>query len=148
MSSQERRKEKLEKILWRMAGESSSGTVLIVEGRKDKEALRRLGLAGPIVCFKSSGKGLADFLGDIEARKAIVLTDFDKEGKDISAQINEELAHLNIKTDHTLRKRLGALVRQDARTIQDLFGYVERIRAEEMYRPALRNSRNELPRKV
>jgi len=132
MSSQERRKEKLERILWRIAGESSSGTVIIVEGRKDKEALRKLGLAGPIVCFKSSGKGLADFLGNIEARKIMVLTDFDKEGKDISARINEELAHLNIKTNHTLRKRLGALVRQDARTIQDLFRYVERIRAAEL----------------
>ncbi len=132
MSSQERRKEKLEKILRRIAGESSSGTVIIVEGRKDKEALRKLGLAGPIVCFKSSGKGLVDFLGNIEAKKIMVLTDFDKEGKDISARINEELAHLKMKTDHTLRKRLGALVRQDARTIQDLFRYVERIRAAEL----------------
>jgi len=132
MSSQKRRREKLEKILRRMAGESSSGTVIIVEGRKDKAALRRLGLAGPIVCFKSSGKGLVDFLGDIDAKKVIVLTDFDKEGKDISARITEELAHLNIKTDDTLRGKLGALVRQDARTIQDLFRYVERLRAEEV----------------
>jgi len=132
MSSQERRKEKLEKVLWRIAGESSSGTVIIVEGRKDKEALRRLGLVGPIVCFKSSGRGLADFLGNIEARKVMVLTDFDKEGKDISARINEELAHLDMKTDHMLRKRLGALVRQDARTIQDLFRYVERIHATDL----------------
>lgn len=132
MSSQERREEKLEKILWRIAGESTSGTIIIVEGRKDKEALRKLGLAGPIVCFKSSGRGLADFLGNIEARKIIVLTDFDKEGKDIAARINEELAHLDIKTDHTLRKRLGALVRQDARTIQDLFRYVERMHAAKL----------------
>jgi len=131
MSSQRRRKEKLEKILRRIAVESTSGTAIIVEGSRDKEALRKLGLTGQILCFKSSGKGLTDFLSDIKARKAIVLTDFDKEGRDISARINEELAHFSIKSDHVLRKRLGALVRQDARSIQDLFVYVERIRAEE-----------------
>ena len=108
MSSQNRRKEKLEKILGRIAVESTSGTVIIGEGRNDKEALRKLGLTGQILCFKSSGKGLTDFLGDIKARKAIVLTDFDKEGKTISARINEELAHLSIKSDHALRKRLIA----------------------------------------
>ena len=139
MSSQERRREKLEKILWRITAESSSGTVIIVEGRKDKAALRKLGLIGPIVCFKSSGRNLADFLGDINAKKVIVLTDFDKEGRDISAQISEALAHLGTDTDHALRKRLGALVKQDARTVQSLSRCVERIRAEEIRRSVLRN---------
>jgi len=144
MSSQERKREKLERILWRIAGESSSGTVIIVEGRKDKVALRRLGLTGPILCFKSSRKSLADFLSDIDAKKTIVLTDFDREGKDLSVRIAEELSHLKIRADHALRERLGALVRQDARTIQDLFGYVERIRAEEKRRLVSPSSLNGL----
>lgn len=134
MSSQERRKEKLERIIWRIAGESNSGTVIIVEGRRDKEALRRLGLKGPILCFKSSRRNLADFLSGIDASKAIILTDFDREGRALFTRIAEELAYRNIKADHALRERLGALVRQDARTIQDLFGCVERIRAEELRR--------------
>jgi len=134
MSSQERKREKLERILRRIAGESNSGTVIIVEGRKDKVALRRLGLTGPILCFKSSRKSLVDFLSDIDAKKAIVLTDFDREGRDLSVRIAKELAHLKIRADHALRERLGTLVRQDAGTIQDLFGYVERIRAEETRR--------------
>lgn len=147
MSSQERRREKLEKILCRIAAESSSGTVVIVEGRKDKAALRKLGLIGPIVCFKSSGRNLVDFLGDITAKKVIVLTDFDKEGRDLSVRISEELAHLGKETDHALRKRLGALVKQDARTIQSLFHCVERIRAEEIHRLVLRGSqRSEVPK--
>jgi len=144
MSSQERKREKLERILWRIAGESSSGTIIIVEGRKDKAALRRLGLTGPILCFKSSRKRLADFLSDIDAGKAIVLTDFDREGKDLSVRMAEELSHLKIRVDHALRERLGALVRQDARTIQDLFGYVERMRAEETRRLVLPSSLNGL----
>jgi 5S rRNA maturation endonuclease (ribonuclease M5) len=134
MSSLERRKEKLDRILWRLAGESNSGTVIIVEGRRDKEALRRLGLKGPILCFKSSRRSLADFLSDINGNKAIILTDFDREGRELSSRIAEELAYRKIRADHALRERLGALVRQDARTIQDLFGCVERMRAEELRR--------------
>jgi len=147
MSSRERKREKLERILWRIAGESSSGAVIIVEGRKDKAALRRMGLTGPILCLKSSRRNLADFLSDIDAKKAIVLTDFDREGKDLSVRIAEELAHLRIRADHALRERLGALVRQDARTIQDLFGYIERVRAEETRR-LLSDSPNELSQRA
>lgn len=131
MSSRKRRRERLEKILARISSESRSGTVIIVEGRKDEAALRRLGMTGPIVCFKSSGKGLADFLGGIDAKKAIVLTDFDEEGKDLSDRITEELAHLHMSTNLILRKQLGAIIKQEARTIQDLFRHVEKIRMEE-----------------
>ncbi len=131
MSSRARRKEKLEKVLRRLCVESSSGTVIIVEGRKDEASLRRLGVTGRIVCFKSSGKGLVDFLSHIHAKKAIVLTDFDNEGKAISARIEEELAHINVATDNVLRRKLGALVRQEVRTIEGLFRFVEKMRAEE-----------------
>jgi len=130
MSSQKNRMEKIEKILRRIAAESSSGTVIIVEGRKDEETLQRLGLTGPIVCFKSSGKVMNDFLGQISARKVILLTDFDREGRELSTRMARELGHLKIATDDILRRRLSALVKQDARTIEGLCAFVEKMREE------------------
>ena len=130
MSNQKARLEKIEKILRRIAAESSSGTVIIVEGKNDETALRRLGLTGPIVCFKSSGKGLADFLGHIQAKRVMLLTDFDREGRDLSARMAKELVHLKVRTDDVLRKQLSALVRQDVRTIEGLHGLVEKMRVE------------------
>jgi len=130
MSSQKNRMEKIEKILRRIAAESSSGTVVIVEGRKDEETLRRLGLTGPIVCFKSSGRVMNDFLSQISAEKVILLTDFDREGKELSARMRKELAHLKITTDEVLRRRLSALVKQDIGTIEGLCSFLERKRVE------------------
>ena len=132
MSSQRKRREKVEKILQRIVGESSSGVIIIVEGKKDEAALRRLGVTGPIVCFKSSGKTLSDFLSGIHEEKTIVLTDFDKEGKNLSDRIVRELAHLKVRTDNVPRKQLGALTRQYVRSVEELSEFVEKMRAEEL----------------
>jgi 5S rRNA maturation endonuclease (ribonuclease M5) len=131
MSSQRRRREKIEKVLHRILVESDSGTVVIVEGRKDQEALRRLGLTGPILSFKNSGRVLNDFLSQICAKKVILLTDFDREGTDLSARMAKELAQLRIKTDDVVRRQLGSLVKQDVKTVEGLFNLVEKMRREE-----------------
>jgi 5S rRNA maturation endonuclease (ribonuclease M5) len=130
MSSQRKRREKIEKILRRISGESNSGTVIIVEGKNDKETLRKLGLTGPILCFKSSGRGLIDFLSQIHAKKVMLLTDFDREGRDLSARMAKELAQLRIRTDDVLRRQLGALIKQDLRTVEGLSSLVEKMRTE------------------
>jgi 5S rRNA maturation endonuclease (ribonuclease M5) len=131
MSSQQRRREKIEKVLRRILVESDSGTVVIVEGRKDRETLRKLGLTGPILSFKNSRRSLNDFLSQISAKKVILLTDFDKEGTDLSARMARELAQLRIGTDDAVRRQLGALVKQDIKTIEGLFNLVEKMRREE-----------------
>jgi 5S rRNA maturation endonuclease (ribonuclease M5) len=131
MSSQKRRRKRIEKILHRILVESGSGTVVIVEGRKDREALRGLGLTGPILSFKNSGRGLNDFLSQICAEKVILLTDFDREGTDLSARMARELTQLRIKTDDAVRRQLGVLVKQDVKTIEGLFNLVEKMRREE-----------------
>lgn len=128
MSNQKARLEKIERIIKRIATESNSGTVIIVEGKNDKIALRRLGLTGPIICFKSSGESLADFLDHIHAKRVMLLTDFDQEGRDLSARMAKELVHLKTRTDDVVRRQLGALVRQDVRTVEELYGLVEKMR--------------------
>mgnify|MGYP001025890301 CR=1 FL=1 len=128
MSNREARLEKIERIIKRIITESNSGTVIIVEGKNDRTALRRLGLTGPIVCFKSLGESLADFLDHIHAKRVMLLTDFDREGRDLSVRMAKELVHLSIRTDDVVRRQLGALVRQDVRTVEELYGLVEKMR--------------------
>lgn len=57
MSNQKARLEKIEKILRRIAAESSSGTVIIVEGKNDETALRRLGLTHQSSVSRVPAKG-------------------------------------------------------------------------------------------
>lgn len=60
----------------------------------------------------------------------MLLTDFDREGRDLSARMAKELVHLKIRTDDVLRKQLSALVRQDVRTVEELYGLMEKMREE------------------
>ncbi len=72
-----------------------------------------------------------DFLSGIREEKVILLTDFDREGTDLSARMARELTQLRIKTDDAVRRQLGVLVKQYVKTIEGLFNLVEKMRREE-----------------
>ena len=80
MNASLRRKfEDIEKTLNHIANNSKVGIPIIVEGKKDKEALRRLKILGIVICLKSSRNGFYDFTAKLaDNKEVIVLTDFDK----------------------------------------------------------------------
>jgi 5S rRNA maturation endonuclease (ribonuclease M5) len=122
----ERRLDRLTKLVQRLSEQSSRGTPIIVEGRKDEESLRELGINGPILCLKAQGKSFFEFSEAIGSnRKIIVLTDFDTEGKKLAKMLVNELSKKRIKADDYIWKRVGALVRQDIHTIQELGSCIE-----------------------
>ena len=61
--------------------EENISTPIIVEGEKDVEALRRLGLTGKIITL-NSGLTIIDFCDKIadEYKKIIIITDWDRKG--------------------------------------------------------------------
>jgi 5S rRNA maturation endonuclease (ribonuclease M5) len=65
---------------------------LIVEGKKDANALRRLGLEGQIIILHS-GKNLYDFCEDIIERfpKIVILLDWDTKGEYLYKSIGKNL---------------------------------------------------------
>ncbi|MCK5628857.1 hypothetical protein KAI12_05260, partial [Candidatus Bathyarchaeota archaeon] len=80
-----KKEERILKILTRVSKESAKGTPIVVEGRKDVETLRILGVMGPIIPAKTGGKSFLDVISKIEdneTRKVILLLDFDKRGKE------------------------------------------------------------------
>ncbi|MDI6890446.1 MAG: hypothetical protein QMC83_05820 [Thermodesulfovibrionales bacterium] len=66
---------------------------IIVEGKKDVSALRRLGLIGEIITLHR-GKGLHDFCADIAEKfhRVIILLDWDKKGENLNKALS---MHLN-----------------------------------------------------
>lgn len=126
LSSLERRLDRLTKLVQRLSDQSRRGTPMIVEGRKDERCLRELGINGPILCLKAQGKGFFEFLEGIGSnRRIIVLTDFDIEGKKLARMLVNELSKKRIKVDDSIWKQVGALVRQDIHTIQELGSCIE-----------------------
>ncbi|MGA2768925.1 MAG: toprim domain-containing protein [Candidatus Bathyarchaeia archaeon] len=109
------RQEKIQQILECLAEESARGTPIIVEGKKDVETLRTLGVQGQIVTAKTGGKSRLDLISEIETtgnREVILLLDFDRRGKEWTAILRENLEKARIKTNITFRKELQTLSRK------------------------------------
>ncbi len=81
--------ERLRFLVESLAREASS-TPIIVEGYRDAEALRRVGVGGEILVLKSARK-LRRYLEERGSRKVILLLDFDSEGVELMAKTLREL---------------------------------------------------------
>jgi len=125
------RAQRIERILSVLAAESSRGVLVIVEGARDKESLRGLGVKGRILCIKA---GRERMLEKIErgglGRRAIVLTDFDEEGRRLAHYLEVELTSRGVAVDLRIWKELRSLSRSDVVGIEDLAGFVLRMRVD------------------
>ena len=83
--------EEIEKALTDLREENKKIPV-IVEGEKDIEALKKLGLTGKIISL-NSGSSLIDFCDKIarEYKDIIILTDWDKKGGFLCSTIRRNL---------------------------------------------------------
>ena len=83
--------EEIEKALIELREENKKIPV-IVEGEKDIEALKKLGLTGKIISL-NSGSSLIDFCDKIarEYKDIIILTDWDKKGGFLCSTIRRNL---------------------------------------------------------
>jgi 5S rRNA maturation endonuclease (ribonuclease M5) len=130
-ASLRRKFEDIEKTLEHIVNSSRDGVPIIVEGRRDEEALRELKVPGRVICLKSSGNGFYDFTANLaDKREVIVLTDFDKEGARLAAKLIDELTHMKVKVNVAIWKKLKALCRPEVRAIEELVGLVENLREE------------------
>jgi 5S rRNA maturation endonuclease (ribonuclease M5) len=82
---------------------------IIVEGKRDKEALKTLGVAH---VFDISGKSLENFVKSLKKdKKYVILTDFDKEGKeknkDICKILEKNKFKLNLRLRYVVKRSFG-----------------------------------------
>src|SRR4030042_5244534 len=86
-SLQKRLMEKEEKIAETIASlreESARGTLILVEGKKDVEALQNLGIEGPVLTVKTGGKSFLDVISELEKEEVsevALLLDFARRGR-------------------------------------------------------------------
>lgn len=96
--------ERYQKALRRLLEDSASGTPVIVEGRHDEAALRRLGVEGPIVLIQ--GRRVFDVAQEIQASEVIVLTDFDPQGAKYARWLSYHLGKKGVKANVQFRPQL------------------------------------------
>ena len=124
------RQEKIKQTLQCLAEESARGTLIIVEGKKDLETLRALGVQGKVVTAKTGGKSRLDLISEIEkigGREVILLLDFDRRGKEWTAVLRTSLEKARIKANVTFRKELLRSAGRDLKDIEGLAAYLQTL---------------------
>ena len=126
------KEEKLTEALNTLAEESARGTTVLVEGRKDVETLRNLGVQGPILTVKTGGKSFLDVVSELEEQrlaKVVLLLDFDRRGKQGTNRLRRNLERTGIKVDLVVWLALLGSVGKDVQCVEGLTAYLKRLKA-------------------
>ena len=124
------KEEKIQQIITKLAEESAKGKPIIVEGKKDEQTLRILGVNGVIVTVKTGGKSFLEATAEIEklgAREVILLLDFDRRGKEGTLRLQRNLERSKIKINVLFWRDLRALVGREMQCIESLTSYLSTL---------------------
>jgi 5S rRNA maturation endonuclease (ribonuclease M5) len=128
-----RLKEKLEKIqqlLSNLREESTKGTPIVVEGKKDIASLKNFGVSGQIIAVKTGGKSFTQATTEIEktgAKEIILLLDFDRRGEEGAYRLKADLERSKIKPILSYWNALFALVGREVQCIESLPSYMQTL---------------------
>ena len=101
---------------------SQKDSVVVVEGKRDLNALRKLGFSGKILEFHSF-RGLVKFSDSVAKYKnVILLLDGDRKGRYLTKRIIDLLAH-RVKIDLSFKKKLVSITKGKIRFIEQLVCY-------------------------
>jgi len=124
-SKEDRRLEEVEDVLSSIR-ELDGDSCILVEGLRDREALRALGVVGKVSCLQRGSGSISERLERIDAKKIIVLTDFDPKGRHLAKLAHRLLAARGRKVDLTTWCMLKSYVGRDVRDVEGLAAYVLR----------------------
>jgi 5S rRNA maturation endonuclease (ribonuclease M5) len=122
----------LNEALNTLVEESAKGTLILVEGKKDMETLRALGLQGPILTVKTGGKSFIDVVSELEEQKpvkVVLLLDFDRRGKQGTNRLRRNLERTGIRVDLAVWLALLGSVGKDVQCIEGLTAYLKNLKA-------------------
>ncbi len=101
---------------------SKINSAVIVEGKKDSAALKKIGFSGNVLEFHRFG-GLRKFVDSIsEYNSLIILLDGDRKGRYLTAKIIEQLER-RTRIDLSFKKKLVSSTKGKIRFIEQLSCY-------------------------
>lgn len=127
------KEEKILHILKCLTEETAKGTPVIVEGKKDIETLRTLGIEGKITSAKTGGQTLLDVISNVEKsniNEVILLFDFDRRGKEWTKRIKQQLERTKTKPNTRFWHELKAIIGKEVKDIESLTTYMETLKSK------------------
>ncbi|MBE0524264.1 MAG: DNA primase [Methanosarcinales archaeon] len=122
--------EKLEELILQLQNQSNEGNVIIVEGQRDRRALRELGITGPIEL--GTKKSLLLFCEELarKYRKAIILTDWDRTGNRLAELMEQYLKAASVKVNTDIREKIQNLVKKRIKDVESLNTHISNLKKE------------------
>jgi 2,5-diamino-6-(ribosylamino)-4(3H)-pyrimidinone 5'-phosphate reductase len=124
------KEEKIQRVITELAEESAKGKPIIVEGKKDEQTLRILGVNGVVVTVKTGGKSFLEATAEIEklgASEVILLLDFDRRGKEGTLRLQRNLERSKIKVNVLFWRDLRGLAGREMQCIESLTSYLSTL---------------------
>ena len=119
--------ERLRSFVGMLNEESEKGSVIVVEGRRDAEALSRIGFTGNLAVFHHF-KGVADFVDSHEeSKKVILLLDMDRTGKYLTSKLVSQLQSRRHNVNLFYKKTLAKITNGRVRHVEDLVIYAPHL---------------------
>lgn len=101
---------------------AKEGWVIVVEGVKDRDALRKIGIEGEIVVFS----GFLSTAEKLRDKKVIILTDYDERGDKIERGLQRALLAYGKTADVELRRRIFGQIKKEVTKVEELHSYIMR----------------------
>ena len=105
---------------------------ILVEGIRDREALRILGIEGSITVL-NDGRSIVETCEDMGRSYSMVhiLTDWDRKGGQLGRMVAEQLRALGMKYSMEERKKIAYLCKKDIKDVESLPELIIRLEREE-----------------
>ncbi len=101
---------------------SQVDSVVIVEGKRDSAALKKLGFSGKVLELHKFG-GMIKFVDSVaKYQRLIILLDGDRKGRYLTRKIVEQLQH-RTKVDLSFKRKLVSITKGKIRFIEQLVCY-------------------------
>ena len=120
--------EEVEKLLDELREYAGEGIPIVVEGIRDKRALRELEVKGAIFQMSSKKTALNFLEGLARYEQVVVLTDFDRAGDELAEFCAKHIRRIGPKPILDIRRKLKALLHRD---VKDIHGMAKFLQGQE-----------------
>ena len=115
--------QKLQKLVNMLNEESDNGAVVVVEGKRDVNALASVGFKGNVVTLNNF-RGINRLVESLErTSKVILMLDMDRKGKHLTHKILTLLQYKGNNVDMFYKKTLASITKGKVRHTEDLTIY-------------------------
>jgi len=116
--------DRLQNIVKMLNEESKCGSIIVVEGKRDAQALASIGFDGESTLFNKF-KGVTDFVDShsMVRKKIILLFDMDRTGKRLTSELVSRLQLNGNQVTLFYKSALARIGNGKIRHIEDLAGY-------------------------